>query len=70
MLRGISIPFTSREKCPSPDCDGTVDKASKQRGIPTVIGSGAVIGANEKKKLFSCFFGKLELNVLLLTGCT
>jgi len=52
VLQGISIPFTSREKCPSQDCDGIVDKA------------------NKKEKIFPCFFGKLELNILLLTACT
>jgi len=74
VLRGISIPCTSREKYPSQDCDGIVDKASKQKGIPTVIVWEYAVpysefGANEKKKSFPCFFGKLEVNVLLFTAC-
>jgi len=50
VLRGISIPFISQEKCPSPDCDGIVDKASKQKGIPTVIGNVQCRNRSKRKK--------------------
>ena len=69
MLRVTSIPCTSLEKCPSPDCDGVVHEASNQKGIQTVIVWECPTPYSEQAKKRNCFlvsFGKLELKLCYL----